>query len=682
MESSKENTSENVIAGAAEDVKKGAKEEIKAGAAEDAGKNVNGKIEEGINGKTEDEPHGEIAEEGREGDSGLVDISDEINKGSSDADRTFTVKKKKKWVKVLVIILIILGIVGYFVFKAVQTANKLKEAMEGTTQESEIQRMDISSTIATTGTIQSKDIRTLTSPLSGVKIDEVNYKVGDMVEEGEVVVTFSREDINKKIGQLDEDIDEAKQTKALDAGDRANTYYSSYGTEAYNLNTGYTSVDRAAEDLAKAVRDLEDANAKKSDYLAKYDEAKANLDYAREKLEAAQVGYEMWKQKNANEDLINNPSPTPDPDYPTEEDALELKHDHDWQNLISDLQTQVTEYQTTIKNYDSNIDSYNKSVTTAQNSVDSAQRTYDDAVTKSNKAGVDAYYNAAKYDYNYNKGNVTANDNVKSLERQKEERIDSLDNYIVTAPITGMVTTVNAQEGNGYQATTGALMTIQAVDVLEVTTQVDEYDINNVKLGQKVIIMTDATGEDELEGKVTFIAPTATAATGNNTANTFEVRVDVVKKDDRLKLGMSTKLNFLVDVHKDVLAVPYDAIEEKEGGAHYIYVVDKTVADADADADKKNNTIPVIGLDGLLKNGGDDTKPETEGNDKSDGSGGKGFANKPEGTKEIPVQIGLEGDYYTEVISPEIKEGMTVLVNSTAGELMSDFEMMMGGGPD
>ncbi len=158
VESSKENTNENVKADVAEDVRAGAKEEIKAGAAEDAGKNVNGKIEEGINGKTEDEPHGEIAEEARESDSDLVDISDEIRdgksdtgssdagksgNGSSDADRTFTVKKKKKWVKVLVIILIILGIIGYFVFKAVQTANKLKEAMEGTTQESEIQRMDI-----------------------------------------------------------------------------------------------------------------------------------------------------------------------------------------------------------------------------------------------------------------------------------------------------------------------------------------------------------------------------------------------------------------------------------------------------------------------------------------------------------------------------------------------------------
>ena len=46
--------------------------------------------------------------------------------------------------------------------------------------------------------------------------------------------------------------------------------------------------------------------------------------------------------------------------------------------------------------------------------------------------------------------------------------------------------------------------------------------------------------------------------------------------------------------------------------------------------------------------------------------------------REIPVQIGLESDYYTEVISNEISEGMTVLVNSKAGELQNEMEDLMG----
>jgi hypothetical protein len=111
-------------------------------------------------------------------------------------------------------------------------------------------------------------------------------------------------------------------------------------------------------------------------------------------------------------------------------------------------------------------------------------------------------------------------------------------------------------------------------------------------------------------------------------------------------------------------------------------VVDKDANPADSEKEK-GNSIPVFGLDGLLNKSDDVTASA----DKPDMPGGPGkeagaFSNRPANSREIPVQIGLEGDYYTEVISPEIKEGMTVLVNSTAGELMSDFEMMMGGGPD
>ena len=187
-----------------------------------------------------------------------------------------------------------------------------------------------------------------------------------------------------------------------------------------------------------------------------------------------------------------------------------------------------------------------------------------------------------------------------------------------------------------------------------------------VKVGQDVVIMTDATGEDEFNGKVTFIAPTATApqSGATSTSNTFEVKIDITNKDDRLRLGMSAKLNILVDQHKNVLAVPYDAIEEKDGGKTVIYVVDNN---AKPDEKKNGNTsgIKVIGLDVELPTSTDNAA-------KTNMLAGKDNA------REIPVQIGLESDYYTEVISPDIYEGMTVLVNSTAGEIKNDMDFFMG----
>ncbi len=554
-----------------------------------------------------------------EDNTDIEDISEEIKKKpkkkkekQDTSVKQFRQKKKGGWIKILVIVLIVAGIISFVVYKVIDTKNKIAEALSDTsTTTAEITRMDLSKGISTTGTIQSKDVRTITSPLSGVKIEKVNFKVGDIVQQGDVVVEFSFEDINKKIGQIEEDISEAKTVKGLDANDRANTHVNDYDMQTYYIAMAYDTLQQKGDALQRAKDNLAKICNEKGDY----------------------------KRSHSNDQNDPNYDPA---------------------------------YDTTVKGYeDREID--------AQHAIDDAQHAYDNAFVDFNKKGYDASFNNAKSDYNYNKANVQANDNVKSLERQLEQNQDSLDNYIVTAPISGIITSVNAQEGNGYQASTGALFTVQAIEVYEVTTQVDEYDINNVKVGQKVAIMTDATGEDELEGKVTFIAPVATAAssssavsTGTSSSNTFEVKVDILKKDERLRFGMSAKLNILVDTHDNVLVVPYDAIEQKEDGQSVIYVVDKSKEAAGA-ADENKLAIPVVGLDGITKKDGDKPEEGEFGNiDKT------GMAASKANAKEIPVQIGLESDYYTEIISKDISEGMTVLVNGKAGELTNDMSMFMG----
>ena len=624
---------------------------------------------------------------GNDNDNDIVDISDEIKDVNTPEEQEekpvkkkvkakkkkekevsvneFRKDKQKRLRKILIIGAVILAIIGFIVYKVMDAKKKLEEMMaQNKVQTAQIERRTISKAISTTGTIQSKDVRTLTSPLAGVKIDKVNYKVGDMVNEGAIVVTFSVEDINKKIGQLEEDITEAKQAKALDAGDRNNTYVKSYDGQTYNVATTYEKLQKADKDLQKAKDDLQKACNDKSDFKALHEEAQEKIDGVQEDL--------LEKQGKLNKVKTEDPT-----NY---EKIAELT------NEIDSIDSKLRKYQGALnESYKDSLEKLEDAEKTAQTAVDTAQRTYDLAYVDFNKAGYDAGFNNASSDYNYNKGNLQANDNVKNLERQKEQNEDSLENYIVTAPISGLVTAVNAQEGNGYQATTGALMTIQAVDVYEVTTQVDEYDINNVKIGQDVVIMTDATGNDEIKGKVTFVAPTATSASSTGTAtasaattsssSTFEVKIDILNKDERLKFGMSAKLNILVDTHENVLAVPYDAIEQKDDGDTYIYVTeaedkkeDKDSADSEA---KEILGITVVGSDGKTMDA-DDLDDESK-------SFGAAPPDAKRNAKEIKVKVGLEGDFYTEISSPEIKEGMTVLVDSKAGELQQDMSIFGGG---
>ena len=241
---------------------------------------------------------------GNDNDTDIVDISEELkepvpeetpekkvkkksgkkNKESEVSVKEFR-KKKKGTKKILIIVAIILALVGFIAYKAYQSKKELEELMaQSKVQTAKIERRTISQAISTTGTIQSKDIRTLTSPLAGVKIDKVNYKVGDMVNEGAIVVAFSVEDINKKIGQLEEDITDAKQAKALDAGDRNNTYVNNYDLQTYNVANTYEKLNRADVDLQKAKNDLQKACNDKADFKSLHDEAKEKIDEVQERL--------------------------------------------------------------------------------------------------------------------------------------------------------------------------------------------------------------------------------------------------------------------------------------------------------------------------------------------------------------------------------------------------------------
>ncbi|MCR5672443.1 MAG: efflux RND transporter periplasmic adaptor subunit, partial [Lachnospiraceae bacterium] len=194
----------------------------------------------------------------------IEDISEEIKKKPKKKNETEDTsvnqfrRKKNGWVKWVVIGLVIAAIIGFVVYKVIDAKNKLGEMLsQDNSTTAEITRMDLSKAISTTGTIQSKDVRTITSPLSGVKIDKVHFKIGDMVQQGDIVVEFSFEDINKKIGQIEEDIDEAKQNKALDAGDRKNTYVNSYDLETYKIALAYDALQQKGDALQKKKDDLQ-----------------------------------------------------------------------------------------------------------------------------------------------------------------------------------------------------------------------------------------------------------------------------------------------------------------------------------------------------------------------------------------------------------------------------------------
>lgn len=214
--------------------------------------------------------------------------------------------------------------------------------------------------------------------------------------------------------------------------------------------------------------------------------------------------------------------------------------------------------------------------------------------------------------------------NVENASKQVDSAEEALEDYVVYAASSGIVTTLNYGDGDSYNG--GDILTIEDNSSYTVATSVDEYDISKLEVGQRVVILTEATGDDELNGEITFIAPTTTSSQsmtsgmGSSTSSSeYEVEIAVKETDDRLKMGMTARCSIILSEEKDVYAVPYDAVKEAEDGSSYITV------------------------------------------------------NGEEGQKTITVTKGMESDYYVAIYSDELSEGLKVVVpTETPDEVTED----------
>ena len=399
------------------------------------------------------------------------------------------VGKFLKKLKVPIILLVIAFIVITFVKYTSNSAKKLMDEMASADQElGTVESRNLVETITATGIVESAKKRTVASTIiKDTKITSVNCEVGDYVTEGDILVTFSDDTINKTISQLREDIAESKATEAVNDTSNTRTYYYSYGTESITLRDLQLDIEQKQNDLNEA--------------CSKYGDAKRKMD-----------------------DLKTARDQHPDGDNETE--TVRIDPDTGEQQYTEKYYDQLIEQQQSV------VDSAYKTQEQAQQAYDKAVRALEDEVYK----GSNTLAGATE---TYQKNEITSNDSTKKLERQLEEQRDRLDDYVITAPISGMVTQVDVEENNSFAG--GNLVTIQDCSTLYVSTEIDEYDIPSIAIGQKVMFKTDATRDDELEGVIDEIAVSATSSSASNTASnsTYKVKIRVLTEDDRLKLGMT-----------------------------------------------------------------------------------------------------------------------------------------------
>lgn len=282
---------------------------------------------------------------------------------------------------------------------------------------------------------------------------------------------------------------------------------------------------------------------------------------------------------------------------------------------------------TTLAQVEQGIGSANRGVDSAEVQEDVAKAQLDAAKqsAESAKQQQEATKNAIEQQIESLQDSLVGSQLAAESNRAQEIAIQKMQNTLadasITAPVSGVVTAVYAKVG---EPGNGLLFVVEDTESLKVKTRIKEYDIANVQVGMLVTIKSDATGDKEISGTITYIAPAAvksdtgsTQTSSNNSNVEFEAEVQVNDKDSGLRIGMNTRLTVLLEEKQDVFGVAYDSVVKKQDGTDVLYAVEPK---------------------------------STEGKDASTYI-----------VTEVPVTTGLETDFYIEVSGSNIQNGMSIV---------------------
>lgn len=226
--------------------------------------------------------------------------------------------------------------------------------------------------------------------------------------------------------------------------------------------------------------------------------------------------------------------------------------------------------------------------------------------------------------------------NLSNASSSVENAQDTLDNYSITAPISGTVVTKNAKAGDTIQGgSDSTLCVIYDLSYLEMTMNIDELDIGKVSEGQTVQITADAAEGKTYTGVVTDVSVAGTTS-GGITTYPVTVRID---ETEGLLPGMNVDAEIVLSSDEDVLAIPSAAVN-------------------------RGNTVLITADSPSAVNALDQEAPE--------------------GYVYVQVETGVSDDSYIAVTSG-LQEGDTVAylqsAGGSSGAMMGmDVGMPMGGG--
>ncbi len=253
---------------------------------------------------------------------------------------------------------------------------------------------------------------------------------------------------------------------------------------------------------------------------------------------------------------------------------------------------------------DRNLEMQREGIVSKQ-TLDDANRDYLSALTKRDNSKAQIGVDTARL--------KQARAQVAQAQAGLKQLEEQLSYTTIVAPMDGVILSRDVEIGDAVSSilvlgsTATLVMTEGDTTQVYVQGKVDEADIAHVYMNQAARIKVESFRDRVFQGKVTKISPMGVE---KDNVTTFEVRVSIDNPGGELKAQMTANAEILLDEHKGVLTVPENAVSY--------------------DA-QKNATVEIP--------------------DKT----------QKEGSRKVPVKVGLSNGSVTEILSG-LKEGDQVVL--------------------
>ncbi len=434
-----------------------------------------------------------------------------------------------------------LAVLSMIIIASIFASNK--EQVEVTTQKIET-RKELRSTVTASGEVRPIQYINLTSEVQG-RIEEIYVKEGDQVTKGQPLVRLDPT-------QLDSSKD--AQFSTLQAA------LSDVQSARVQESSAVNNVTQAQQSLLTAEAGVASSRQQVVVAQSQVDGAQTQVDRAQTEVDRAQVEVNTAQRELKRTAELIEAGVASRFEYDAAKDRVE--------NSLVALRTAKASAQTA-----------KAALNTAREQLGQAKIAVEEAKGRANQQRV-SVRNAEIGVKNARTGVTTSENRAQSQQALLRGQTTQRDKTLQRAELNGVVAEIPSKVGTFATAglSTTPLLTIADMSAINIEVKVDETEIDSVAVGQEAKVKVDAFQDKEIKGKVSQKTPLAVgkSQTGGGLSNNINVqeakefrvviRLEELPKEiqEGLRPGMSATATITTKTRNDVVAVPLQAIVEKQ----------------------------------------------------------------------------------------------------------------------